>query len=382
MANEENIYRPVRVITDQINATKTSLDSTLLSTKIDKCISKFYPDTLNYLNEFLSTRCRSVNTADYVYALFEANYGDLHSYMKEKKKLSELEARKLFKQCVKCVSDCHAHGILVRDIKLKKFVFLDAERTRLGLLNLDECLLLDENAENDFITSQQGCPPYVSPEVLNSQHESYSGMLSDSWSLGVVLYTLLFGRYPFHHQVIASMFARIARGKFQIPPSSGLTLEAKILLRSLIRLRPDERMLPRDILCHSWFKLSDERLADLAATEAAPQPPQHRINNQRRAEFLQKNPDYFMNELTATTTKRTTRSAATKSDNNADDDDEWSSINYYYSSLNEKLLEFIKTYHHPKVNNTPVKMIKLNRQNRQNDSIKDSIVPQNFFKSD
>ena len=83
-------------------------------------------------------------------------------------------------------------------------------------------------------------------------------MLSDSWSLGIVLFTLLFGRYPFHHQVITSMFARIARAKFQIPPSSGLSADAKMLLRSLIRLKPSERLRPFEILAHNWFKQVDD----------------------------------------------------------------------------------------------------------------------------
>jgi hypothetical protein len=50
------------------------------------------------------------------------------------------------------------------------------------------------------------------------------------------------------------MFARIARGKFQIPASTNLSLDAKILLRSLIRVKPDERLLPEEILGHNWFR--------------------------------------------------------------------------------------------------------------------------------
>lgn len=31
-------------------------------------------------------------------------------------------------------------------------------RTKIGLANLEDCLLLEEDAENDLIKSQQGCP--------------------------------------------------------------------------------------------------------------------------------------------------------------------------------------------------------------------------------
>lgn len=194
----------------------------------------------------------------HVYAIFEPHYGDLHFYMKEKKKLNEPEAKFIFKQCVEAVNDCHMNGIIVRDIKLKKFVFVNPERTKVVLANLEDCLILDEDTPNDFIKSQQGCPAYVSPEVLNSHPRiSYSGRLSDSWSLGIVLFTLLLGRYPFHHPTITIMFAKIARGKFQIPPTSYLSIDAKILLRSLIRSRPNERLLPFEILKHNWLKQID-----------------------------------------------------------------------------------------------------------------------------
>ena len=62
------------------------------------------------------------------YVIYEPHYGDLHEYMKEKQRLDEEEAKKIFEQCVECVNECHLKGIIVRDIKLKRFVFVNAER--------------------------------------------------------------------------------------------------------------------------------------------------------------------------------------------------------------------------------------------------------------
>ena len=94
----------------------------------------------------------------YVYVIFNRFYDDLHSYMKRKKRLDETEAKHLFRQCVEAVNDCHQSGIIVRDIKLKKFVFTDAALKKIALINPEDCLILDEEAPNDFIKSQQGCP--------------------------------------------------------------------------------------------------------------------------------------------------------------------------------------------------------------------------------
>jgi serine/threonine protein kinase len=138
------------------------------------------------------------------------------------------------------------------------------------LTGLEDCLILDD-PDNDLIKSQQGCPAYVSPEVLNSHQSMYSGKLSDSWSLGIILYTLLFGRYPFHHNQITTMFSKITKGKFQIP-LIGISLNAKILLRSLVRLKPNERLMPGEILFCNWFK-------DMPV--ASPDPSQAVINTKK-----------------------------------------------------------------------------------------------------
>ncbi len=63
-----------------------------------------------------------------VYVIFNQFFGDLHSYMKEKKRLDEIEAKNIFRQYVEAVNDCHQNGIIVRDIKLKKFIFIDSDR--------------------------------------------------------------------------------------------------------------------------------------------------------------------------------------------------------------------------------------------------------------
>lgn len=53
-------------------------------------------------------------------------YGSLQSKIGANK-LSEAAVRPLFKQIVRAVAFCHSIGIIVRDLKLRKFVFIDEE---------------------------------------------------------------------------------------------------------------------------------------------------------------------------------------------------------------------------------------------------------------
>ena len=62
------------------------------------------------------------------YVFFSRHYGDLHSYVRNKRKLREPEAIRLFRQIVSAVEVCHENGVVLRDLKLRKFVFRNEEK--------------------------------------------------------------------------------------------------------------------------------------------------------------------------------------------------------------------------------------------------------------
>ncbi|XP_076333035.1 tribbles homolog 2-like [Tachypleus tridentatus] len=185
------------------------------------------------------------------YVIFPRSYGDLHSYIRHKRRLQEQEVLRLFRQVVQAVKACHNTGVILRDLKLRKFVFKDPERTLLKLESLDDAVILDEGS-SDHLNDKHGCPAYVSPEILTTSG-SYSGKAADCWSLGVMLYTLLVGRYPFHDIDHSALFGKICRGKFNIPDM--VSSRAKCLIRSLLRKDPAERLTVEDVLRHPWFRL-------------------------------------------------------------------------------------------------------------------------------
>jgi len=184
-----------------------------------------------------------------MYLVFPPSHGDLHSHVRHRKRLREPEARRLFKQMAETVRACHEQGIVLRDLKLRKFVFADPQRTELKLETLEDAVVLDD-PEDDVLQDKRGCPAYVSPEILRS-HARYSGRAADMWSLGVILYTMLVGRYPFNDSEHASLFAKISRGHFVVPEC--LSSRAKCLIRSLLRREPSERLTAEDVLIHPWI---------------------------------------------------------------------------------------------------------------------------------
>ncbi|GFO01860.1 tribbles-like protein 2 [Plakobranchus ocellatus] len=188
----------------------------------------------------------------HAYVFFQRGFGDLHSYVREKKRLRQEEARELARQVVDAVQHCHESGLVLRDLKLRKFVFKNAERTELRLDGLEDAVVLDDDDQRaDTLTDKYGCPAYVSPEILCARAGGYSGRRADLWSLGVMIYTMLVGRYPFHDRDPVMLFGKIRRGAYKIPDS--VPARARCLIKNLLCQNPLERLSAEEVLEHPWF---------------------------------------------------------------------------------------------------------------------------------
>ncbi|XP_042212488.1 tribbles homolog 2-like [Homarus americanus] len=180
------------------------------------------------------------------WVVFPAHCGDLHSYVRVRRRLREVEAQRLFTKVAETVAACHEAGLVLRDLKLRKFVFTDPDRQHLELESLEDSVLV---GDEDWLQDKHGCPAYVAPEILT--FSSYSGRAADMWGLGVMLYTMLVGRYPFHDSVTSSLFAKIRCGEFKVP--EWVSSRARHLITDLLRRDPARRLAVQDVLSHPWL---------------------------------------------------------------------------------------------------------------------------------
>lgn len=116
----------------------------------------------------------------------------------------------------------------------------------LSLIHLDDAQLMDATG---LLTDKHGCPAYICPEKL--QADSYSGKGADLWSLGVILYTLLVGNYPFFDSTPQELFSKVCDGYYQIPEH--VSYLARYLISSLLTYDPSKRVPAVAILDHPWF---------------------------------------------------------------------------------------------------------------------------------
>jgi serine/threonine protein kinase len=173
---------------------------------------------------------------------------DLHTLARNRKGIREAEAKGIFHSIVSAVHHCHKHRIVIRDLRLGKF-FYKQETGEVVLADLDSAQLVSPTSP--FLSDRKGSPAFVSPEVVVSQ--SYDGAAADMWALGVVLYILLTGTYPFRDSHPANLFQKIQQGHAAVvfPPS--MSEAARDIIRRLLVKEPHLRMTAEELSRDLWF---------------------------------------------------------------------------------------------------------------------------------
>ncbi|XP_019774078.1 NUAK family SNF1-like kinase 1 isoform X2 [Sagmatias obliquidens] len=157
-----------------------------------------------------------------------ASKGELYDYISERRRLSERETRHFFRQIVSAVHHCHKNGVVHRDLKL-------------------ENILLDDNCN----------------------------IKVDSWALGVLLYTLVYGTMPFDGFDHKNLIRQISSGEYREPTQPS---DARGLIRWMLMVNPDRRATIEDIANHWWVNWGyKSSVCDCDALHSAESPLLARI---------------------------------------------------------------------------------------------------------
>ncbi|NXN22450.1 PASK kinase, partial [Nycticryphes semicollaris] len=115
---------------------------------------------------------------------------DLFTFIDNQPNLDEPLVSYIFRQLVSAVGYLHCRNILHRDIKDENIVI--AEDFTIKLVDFGSAAYLEPGK---LFYTFCGTIEYCSPEVLSGK--PYQGPELEMWSLGVTLYTLVFGENPF-----------------------------------------------------------------------------------------------------------------------------------------------------------------------------------------
>ncbi|XP_050557488.1 uncharacterized protein LOC118262006 isoform X10 [Spodoptera frugiperda] len=189
--------------------------------------------------------------------------GELYDYLSQKKVLQEDEARRLFRQIATAVYYCHIHKICHRDLKLENVLLDDTGSAKIADFGLSNVF-----KETSLLSTFCGSPLYASPEIVKGT--PYIGPEVDCWSLGVLLYTLVYGAMPFDGSNFKRLVRQISNGDYYEPrnPSS-----ASPLIRDMLTVDPLKRADIAYICDNPWVNLGCETSCLEEAEALAAQTP-------------------------------------------------------------------------------------------------------------
>ncbi|KAM9316466.1 PAS domain-containing serine/threonine-protein kinase [Gastrophryne carolinensis] len=162
---------------------------------------------------------------------------DLFDFIDNRPNMDEPLASFIFRQLVSAVGYLHSHYILHRDIKDENVII--ASDFTIKLVDFGSAALFQPGK---LFSTFCGTTEYCAPEVLLGN--PYPGPELEMWSLGVTLYTLIFGENPFC-EVEEILEA-------ELNPPFTVSQELQDLISGLLHREPEERMTLDELLRDLW----------------------------------------------------------------------------------------------------------------------------------
>ena len=249
-------YAEVKLGTHKITKKKYAIkiyDKNLIDDEEKKNSIKneiFILKQLNNENENIMKLYDVINTNKYLYLVLEYINGiSLLEFIQRKKKrrIEENICKSIFHQIVEAILYCQNKNICHRDIKLENILII--KDNIIKLIDFGFAIKCDRDEYQEFFC---GTLYYMPPEIVNKQ--KYIPFYSDIWSLGVLLYAMLFGKFPFKSNKEEKLFELINEAKLIFPSNIEVSDEAKNLLNKIIVIKPSKRISLEDILNHPWLK--------------------------------------------------------------------------------------------------------------------------------
>ncbi|KAH7286790.1 hypothetical protein KP509_32G022900 [Ceratopteris richardii] len=181
--------------------------------------------------------------------------------------LSEKDVAQIFMASLKAVAFCHDHGIMHGDIKLENLLLPHhgCSYSDIKLCDFGSAAPFSAAGKRNSVRRRICTFTYAAPEIIQAarnREEHCVDEKGDIWSLGVLLYLLVFWRLPFAgdtpKELLNSMRDDLADddwldNRFERLPHPEVSLLARNLLKNMMQLDPLKRPSARSLLMHPWM---------------------------------------------------------------------------------------------------------------------------------
>jgi serine/threonine protein kinase len=161
--------------------------------------------------------------------------GDLRQRLSEENRFDEDRTRMYAAELVLAIDHLHSNGIAHRDLKPEN-VLLDAG----GHVKIADFGFVKEKMKPGTVTETFcGTPEYTAPEVISPIPYTST---CDWWSLGILVYEMLYGRVPWTDANINAVYKSISYRDLTFPSDIMVSPEATSLISGLCKKNPAQRL--------------------------------------------------------------------------------------------------------------------------------------------
>ncbi|EHB03393.1 Testis-specific serine/threonine-protein kinase 4 [Heterocephalus glaber] len=230
----------------------------------DDYLNKFLPRELQVMkvlrHKYLISFYQATETTSRVYIILElAQGGDILEWIQCYGACSEALAGKWFSQITLGIAYLHSKGIVHRNLKLENLLLDKQENVKISDFGFAKMVSPNQTGHKSSSyhcasivshLSQTYCGSfaYSCPEVLRGL--PYNPFLSDTWSMGVILYTLVVARLPFDDTNLKKLL-RGTRKEVTFPPNHTISHECKNLILQML-CQAAKRATILDIIKDPW----------------------------------------------------------------------------------------------------------------------------------
>ncbi|KAI5020841.1 serine/threonine-protein kinase GRIK1-like [Hordeum vulgare subsp. vulgare] len=158
--------------------------------------------------------------------------------------LGEATSRKYLRDIVSGVMYLHSHNIIHGDIKPDNLLVTSTGNVKIGDFSVSQIFEDDD----DMLWRSPGTPVFTAPECC--QGSAYHGRAADTWAVGVTLYCMITGKYPFLGETLQETYDKIANDPVEIPGDTSPQLAD--LMQRLLYKDPGDRMTLQAAAAHPW----------------------------------------------------------------------------------------------------------------------------------
>ena len=195
----------------------------------------------------------NVETLDHLYFIYEyCPGGDLATVLQDIGKLSEKQAQKYAIQLASALGYLKTKNIVHRDIKPGNLL-LSADRQVIKIADFNFARILKSN---DLAETLCGSPLYMAPEIINSAKAKTGGYTtsSDLWSVGIVIYEMVYGTTPYHSAKSVIELAKMIETERPVYNDIVVSSSCNDLLEKLLQKDPEKRISWKGFFGHPWVQ--------------------------------------------------------------------------------------------------------------------------------